>query len=238
MSAVDEQCFGVRIARATMVQPDDVDAVLDFCRTQKVKMVIARCKTEDLAAAQRMEREGFLLMDTLVYFARDLTKGTLPADPQTTLIRYLRPGEAEQVRKIASLIYAGYRGHYSADPRLDRQKCDEAYISWSYNCCVSKAADEVIVMPDGPELVAFVTLHKVSDQEGNIGVGGVSPAAQGRGLYQALIVKGMEWFAEREVPRLVLSTQIINRAVQKVWCRLGFEPSGSVYTFHKWFDQL
>jgi hypothetical protein len=24
--------------------------------------------------------------------------------------------------------------------------------------------------------------------------------------------------------------------VQKVWCRQGFEPSKSYYTFHKWFD--
>ena len=35
---------------------------------------------------------------------------------------------------------------------------------------------------------------------------------------------------------MVLSTQVTNLAVQKVWSRLGFEPSRSYYTFHLWFD--
>jgi hypothetical protein len=34
---------------------------------------------------------------------------------------------------------------------------------------------------------------------------------------------------------MLISTQITNVAVQKVWTRLGFEPSRSYYTFHKWF---
>jgi hypothetical protein len=34
--------------------------------------------------------------------------------------------------------------------------------------------------------------------------------------------------------RMVVSTQITNLAVQKVWVRQGFELTGSYYTFHLW----
>jgi len=45
----------------------------------------------------------------------------------------------------------------------------------------------------------------------------------------------LRWFEARGRSRMLISTQITNVAVQKVWIRLGFEPSKSYYTFHKWF---
>jgi len=46
----------------------------------------------------------------------------------------------------------------------------------------------------------------------------------------------MEWSLSKGVRRMVVSTQVINIAVQKTWVRLGFEPIRGYYTFHKWFD--
>jgi GNAT superfamily N-acetyltransferase len=74
-----------------------------------------------------------------------------------------------------------------------------------------------------------------SPQESEGVLFGVTPAAQGRGLYRSLMLAGMHWSKLRDAGRMVVSTQITNIAVQKVWTRLGFEPSGSCYTFHKWF---
>jgi hypothetical protein len=45
----------------------------------------------------------------------------------------------------------------------------------------------------------------------------------------------MAWCASRGAARMMVSTQINNVAVQKVWARLGFEPNYAYYTFHKWF---
>jgi hypothetical protein len=49
------------------------------------------------------------------------------------------------------------------------------------------------------------------------------------------MVAAMAWLAARGRTRMVVSTQITNLAVQKVWARLGFEPSSSYYTLHRWF---
>ena len=47
---------------------------------------------------------------------------------------------------------------------------------------------------------------------------------------------GMHWCADVQAQEMIVSTQVINVAVQKVWGRLGFEPRNYIYTFHKWFD--
>ena len=75
-----------------------------------------------------------------------------------------------------------------------------------------------------------------SPEEGEGVLFGVAPAAQGRGIYRSFMVRGMEWCLAQGTSRMVVSTQITNIAVQKVWTRLGFEPHKSYLTFHRWFD--
>ena len=42
--------------------------------------------------------------------------------------------------------FSGYLGHYHADPRLDRAKCDEVYLSWAERSCVDPSvASKVLV---------------------------------------------------------------------------------------------
>ncbi len=237
LSAIDEERFGIRAARAMGVTRDTLPALLDFCRTQEVKFLIARCPASELAAAQAMETHGFILTDTLVYYARNLVKSPIPTDTGEVPVRPIRPGEEEQVKSIAAESFQGYFGHYHADPRLDRAKCDETYTSWAVRSCVSHdVADEVLVADDNGKLLGFATLRLNTAEEGEGVLFGVAPAAQGRGIYRSFMVRSMQWFLAQGRTRQVVSTQITNVAVQKVWTRVGFELSHAYYTFHKWFD--
>lgn len=85
-------------------------------------------------------------------------------------------------------------------------------------------------------LLSFATLRLNSQEEGEGVLFAVHPEAQGRGIYRALILEGMRWCMQQKVASMVVSTQITNIAVQKVWVRAGFEPSHAYYTFHVWFD--
>jgi len=98
-------------------------------------------------------------------------------------------------------------------------------------------ADEVLVAEWEDRVVGFVTLRRNGPEEGEIVVGGVVPAAQGQGVYRSFIIRGMEWSRVQGAKRTLVSTQITNTAVQKVWSRLGFEPAYACYTFHRWFDR-
>ncbi|MBZ0288565.1 MAG: GNAT family N-acetyltransferase, partial [Anaerolineae bacterium] len=64
----------------------------------------------------------------------------------------------------------------------------------------------------------------------------VDPALQGKGVGRGLMIGALLWFEARGIAKMLISTQVTNVASQKVWVRLGFEPSHAFYTFHKWFD--
>ena len=235
LSALDTERWQAVTAKASEVTPAVLPHVLKFCSENAVRLLIARCPAADLAAAQAMEGAGFQLMDSLVYYSRDLA-GSLPHDTPKVPIRARTAGDEAGVRRVAGQAFAGYQGHYHADPRLDRRACDEAYVDWAHRSCVSReVADEVLVGESGGQIVAFATLRLNSAEEGEGILFGVAPQAQGRGVYRSLMLAGMSWCQANDRARMVVSTQVTNFAVQKVWTRLGFEPSGACYTFHKWF---
>jgi GNAT superfamily N-acetyltransferase len=235
LSPLDTARWGVVTAKASNLDAERLPAALEFCRANEVGFVIARCPTGDLTAARAMERAGFELMDTLVYYARKLD-GPAPTDTGTVTIREVRSGEERLVTAIAREAFRGYQGHYHADPKLDRAECDEAYVDWATKSCVSKDVAATVLVPelDGA-LLGFATLRFNDADEGEGVLFGVAPEAQGRGLYRSLMVQAMAWLRANGRKRMVVSTQITNIAVQKVWSRLGFEPSSSYYTFHRWF---
>jgi GNAT superfamily N-acetyltransferase len=238
LSSIDEERFGIKAARAPNVTPDNLPLILEYCKVNKIILLIARSSTTDLQVAQAMEREGFILMDTLVYYARNLVKASIPPDTGEIPVRTVRSGEEEDVRKVAAKSFGGYYGHYHADERLDREKCDETYIDWAYRSCISRdVADEVLVADLDGSIVGFATLRFNSPEEADGVLFGVAPEAQGRGVYRSFMINAMEWFLSKGAKDMIVSTQVNNIAVQKVWTRVGFEPCYSYYTFHKWFDK-
>jgi GNAT superfamily N-acetyltransferase len=237
LSAIDEERFGFRTARASDLTADGLAAVLEYCREHGVRLLIARCKVSEMRAAQAMERAGFALMDTLVCYGRALIGLPPPADAGGVEIRLIRPGEEESVKAIAAESFRGYAGHYHADDRIDRTIVEEIYPSWALRSCVSRdVADDVLVAELDGVLAGFATMRLNSPEEGEGVLFAVAPSAQGRGIYRSFMVHGTEWCRARHAKRMVVSTQIVNAAVQKVWTRLGFEFSHASYTFHKWLD--
>lgn len=242
LSALDEARWGVRSARALNVTVENLPVVLDFCRVNGVLFLVARCPVSDLPAAQAMERHGFLLMDTLLYYICDLSRPSPPSSQgegsQTRfVVRPVRPDEAEAVGDLSARAFAGYNGHYHADSRLDRAACDAVYRDWAARSCLSRqVADEVLVAETDGRTAGFITV-KLWGDTGEGPLYGVDPAAHGHGIGGALMSAAISWLKERGARRMVMSTQITNVPSQKVWVRLGFEPSHAEYTFHKWFDE-
>ena len=236
LSAIDEERFGIITAKAPFINIEDIPYILEFCNNHQVKFLIARCNTTNLEAAQKMEHLGFLLMDTLVYFHQNLNKNIFVHDKPEIVVRPFREGEEIAVKAIAAESFKGYLGHYHADRRLEREICDEVYTDWAYKSCISKnVADEVLIAELEGVIAGFATLRVINNADGEGVLFGVSPFAQGKGIYRQLMIGGMNWCLNRGLTHMIVSTQVTNVIVQKVWTRMGFEPCYSFYTFHKWF---
>ena len=236
LSALDKERFGIVTAKEPLFTVGTLQDTLRFCQENGVQMLIARCACEDFPAAQSMEKAGGRLMDTLVYYLRDLDRPLPERDPNV-VVRPLRAGDAPGVSRVATECFRGYIGHYHADPRLDRAKCDEVYISWAERSCLDRAVASTVLLAEiGEQIVGFLTILERSPDEQEIILNGVDPAFQRRGIYRALAVAAMAHARSSGAKRLTISTQLINIAVQKTWSRLGFELLRAYYTFHLWFD--
>lgn len=234
-SELDTRRWGVSTAKGRLAGEASVEAAMEAARAQALGLLIVRCDADDAATTHALERAGFLLMDTLLHFRAPLAP---PGDPKGARASPARPfeaGEELSIRDLARRIFHGYRGHYHADPRLDRARCDEVYADWAHRSCVlPEVADEVLVVADAGELVAFATLRVATPADGEGVLFGVAEEAQGRGLYRALMEHGMAYLAGRGCAAMHVSTQLSNRAVQRVWTRLGFDPTRAEHTFHRW----
>ncbi|MCA9913588.1 MAG: GNAT family N-acetyltransferase, partial [Anaerolineae bacterium] len=236
LSELDQMRFGIVTAKAyglTLDKLPDVDA---FCREHHVSLLIARVQAEHLDAVQQMESDGYQLMDTLVYYAFKYARTAIPENDSPYVLRLAQQSDAERVAAVAAHSFQGYYGHYHADPNLDREACDATYMDWAVRSVTDPAmADDVLLVEHSDALLGFATLRMNNAEEGEGVLFGVAPEAQGRGIYKSMMIYGMQWSQERGAARMVVSTQLTNVAVQKVWARVGFEFDHAHYTFHKWF---
>ena len=239
ISKLDTERFGINVAKAVNFSLTDLDEINSFCSKEQVELLIARVSSDDIFIVQKLEDDDYRLMDTLVYYKFDYAKK--PSPQITTAYRVENISGinefAPKISEIAGQAFHGYFGHYHADSRLDKSMCDDIYIDWAYRSCLDlDVASAVLAAFVEEEIAGFVTLKIRSETLGELVLSGVSPSLQKRGLYQSLIFAGMEWFHNNGMDQSILSTQINNISVQKVWARLGFEMDHSFYTFHKWFE--
>ncbi len=236
-SPADEEQFGIRTARATDVTEEYIPEVLNFCRENKIELLIARCNSREIRAAQALEKEGCLLADTLIHYVRNMIKTPVPPVPDNILIRPVREGEEKIVEEMAADSFRGYGGHYQADERLAHVDPSEIYSSWALNSCLNRdLTHDVLIAEYRGTIVGFMTVRLNSPREGEGPLAGVVTSAGKRSLIlNALSIGAMHWFRERGASRCVASLLLTNRVMQKIMSRLDFEPGESFYTFHRWF---
>jgi len=202
ISPLDEEHFGIKTAKIKDFAWQNISGLLEECRQNKVKLLIARCPTTDMKTVQELERRGFLLMDTLVYYEHHLPLKIAIAPHEAITIRTVLPNEAEKVRTLAAASFKGYSGHYHADNRLDAQKCDEVYSSWAFNSCISKDfANEVLVAVLENRIVGFAALRINDSKDGEVVLNGVLPELQGKGIYRMLIENSLTWSMQQSMER-------------------------------------
>ncbi|MGJ3239763.1 MAG: GNAT family N-acetyltransferase [Anaerolineae bacterium] len=236
LSEADHRRFSTITAKASEISATDLSTLDAFCHENAVRLSITRVNANDLRVVQALESDGYRLMDTLTYYAFKFGKKPIPEDTSGHVLRLAQADDIDPVTAIAEASFKGYYGHYHADPRLPDEQCDAVYVDWATRSVKSpEMADAVFVVARDGQLDGFATLRRNNEEEGEGVLFGVAPHAQGQGIYKAMMIRGMQWCQQQGVTQMIVSTQITNIAVQKVWARLGFEMNRAYYTLHKWF---
>lgn len=237
LSQIDYDRFGVVIAKAVHINSSNASEIEEFCRTNRVRMLIARCPSSEIDTVHLLQVKGYLLMDTLVYYSSDLQAHDLAHSTAIVQIRPATIADEVEICAVASESFRNYLGHYHADPRLHRKSCDEVYVSWARNAVLNpKVADIVLVATSTSMIQGFIAirLNGAGTSEGVLNA--VLPSVQGQGIYSALLEHAQKWSISQGMQRMIISTQLTNTRVQNVWTRHGFVMQHAQYTFHKWFE--
>ena len=236
LSEIDTDRFGVVVARVDGMDAGQLDSAVDFCSARGVQLLIARSRVEDVATTHALEPAGFLLMDTLVYYERDLARAPLGGEPDGRIVPMI-PGDEDQVEAIARECFRDYSGHYHADPRLDRAASTEAYASWARACCEQVNGGFVLVAGEPGRRVGFSCFRQGPPEVGELVLGAVLPAARGAGLYRSLTLAGMQRLQASGVQKFKTSTHLTNWSAQASWTAAGLHAYAGYHTFHRWFDR-
>jgi len=232
--------FGLSFARATVGTADarQVAAAL-AAREEDVVVVRLDASRRDVAAALAATGRVVLPAGTLVYWERPGTLGPLDAPAAPLRVVDAREPDAPGAAGLDAVVgdsFAAYGNHYAANPLLDPALALAGYQEWAR---AALAADdhEVAFLLEGSGLVGAATLE-VTPEHVEILLAGLVGAAQGRGAYRALLAWCVAVAAQRDVPRVVISTQADNVRVQRAWARAGFVPFAAVETVHLVSPQL
>ena len=235
LNALETTRFGIGAARVIDVSAD-LEAIDAAAKAQAVKLLSCRLDVGNLHRVHALEAAGYQLMDTLVYCGRPLANSPSPRQlPDEVTCRPAKAIEAGAVGAIARVAFAGYMGHYHADSRLENTAADAVYVQWAETSTEQTSAKAPVLLAElNGQVAGFVALRRNSRKQAEIVLNAVHPDCQGRGLYTALVAYALDHAKAQGDVSMIVSTQINNYAVQRVWTRLGFIHEKSLYTFHKW----
>jgi len=231
---------------ATLARTINVSATPQQLNTKAaelgVQMLSTRVNCGELDRIHALEADGHRLMDSLIYYTRSLRQPIAEDGKKTDLtIRGATIEDASSAAGVARMAFKNYFGHFHSDPKLETASADAAYVEWAETSFhrLSDTRPAFIAQLSG-RTVGFLTLQRNAPEEWEIILNAVAPDSQGQGIYGQLVTAAINHAASqvdnKEDGRILISTQLNNYAVQRVWTRQGFHIDHGLYTFHKWYD--
>lgn len=236
-SAVESRRFGLIIARGVVdnsAKPDQVRNDIDALRPD---IAIFRCAAGEMGQIAALVAAGLapLHADTLVYHRIALGKSQV--GDRFDCDAAIAPATTDDEQALAAIVrrsFHGYRNHYHANPLLPADAILEGYVEWALDYAIRPVESQQtwVYRADG-EARSFATCrldHGRSEAE--IVLNATDPAWAGRGFYSELLRFLIGHYRMMGFAALVISTQVWNYGVQRVWARAGLVIDHAWDTYH------
>ena len=222
----DSEFWGVRIGRV-LADRLDAAAVDGWADANGVDCVYFLAR-DDPGAAAHAEDAGFRLVDVRVELGRPSA-----GDERSTL----RPATGADEAPLRELARPNHRiTRFYADPRFPDDRCDDLYATWVTRS-LEGWADAVLVAELDGQPAGYVSLHRLEWGWGLIGLIGVAPDAQGRGLGRRLVDGAVAWSRDGGLERVTVVTQARNVPALRLFEGCGFRIADVGLWFHKWYER-
>lgn len=240
ISEIDTTRFGFNIAKVD-AWSDDISQTLNKLRSDNVKLVISKVHTDKLTLLNTLEQHGFHVKDIQLTYKYTFNRELPSIDEYSNqlIIRDFQEQDLSAVASIAHHCFLDY-GHYFADARLDRSKCEEIYKDWAIRCCLDKNfADKTLVAVHNNRIVgftAFKTHSSSATKYVTANISGVASDQRGLGIYQKLMVTALHYFAKQNIEWVEGNALSVNYPVIYSLPKIGYKMVNSFCTLHGWLD--
>lgn len=233
-SQVESNRFNLQVFRAKF-EDFNPEYLRENLIEEKADILILRMPSDHKANHYKVAKIGYdyIHADTLVYYTCSLTQQEIRPLKNDLQFEQVTSQTASRLKEIVPIIFTAYQNHYFSNPMLDPAAILEGYVEWASNYWDEEENKISWFVKKAGEIAGFATCSFDTEHNECEGVlYGVMPGASGGGIYSDIIRFTQAYFKKLEYKNMLVSTQVQNYAVQKVWSREGFFISRSWDTFH------
>jgi dTDP-4-amino-4,6-dideoxy-D-galactose acyltransferase len=231
----DSNFFGVKIARVNVNRLDAINIrdIDQWCSVNNIDCLYFLADADDGDTIWLAEDNGFHLVDIRVTFKQQLD-GSLDriGKCEGNIIRPSILADIPALRLIARVSFRITRFYY--DPNFTETLCDALYETWIEKSCTN-INETVLVAENQGSPIGFISCKLLGQNQGEIGLVGVRPDWQGKGLGQELINEALCWLSDNDISLVKVVTQGRNSQAQRLYQRCGFLTDTIQIWYHKWF---
>lgn len=231
----DSNFFGVRIARinSNRLIEETLKEANSWCAANKIDCLYLLADTDDDMTVLQAESGNFHLVDLRMTFQKQIADSdNVPTNDNR--IRLCKSQDIEELRLIARKNHSDTRFYF--DRHFSHELCDELYATWIERSC-ENFADAVFVVDHDGEAGGYISCHLREGNVGQIGLVGVGPTLQGKGIGTLLVGHAVNWFATQGMRKVTVVTQGRNVAAQRLYQKRGFLTQSVQLWYHKWYNK-
>ena len=221
-----------------------IEKIVSHAAKSGIECLTAQAHPRDAATVHALERNGFLLMDTLLHYLFDFFRIPLDrviAPTRTTGLntRLGTPADLPKIMEVAERAFKNHFGRYNADSQLPGGAAKDVYREWARSS-FGGWADWITVAEVRGSIAGYAIWKKASalEQKHEVDVFhynlvAVHPQFVGRGVFAALTYDGMAMFRDY-ANHFTAPTHVTHRSVHQICFELGWQITGARHSFHKW----
>ncbi len=186
----------------------------------------AKVDASEISTIQRLEKLGFGLIDTNVVFEKSkISKAPLSSAIE---LRWATPSDEKAIVALAERSFQKSRFHF--DPKVDLKTAQSVNREWVRNYFLGKRGESMVIAANEGKPVGFIQILE-RDQVMIIDMIAVDDQFQGKGIAQSMIAFAEERYKNFKLFRV--GTQIANMSAVRLYEKMGYRLSQSMYVFHK-----
>ena len=177
--------------------------------------------------------DDVILADCLTGYKRDNIKlgKANPIRNKNFSLEEATDSDISLLDELTEKIFYDYRNHYSSNPLFNQHKLTDAFKEWTRSYVSSDSQKNCLIAYLDNDVCGYATV-RIDENESEGILYGVLPEFRGKGVYRDIIRSSLDYFIQMGSPKTIVSTQIDNKAVQRVWSTEGFHLNKTLYTIH------